>query len=85
MDAMEMERMEALRAVLCKYGLEVDFSALWAMGVREGDVAWLVMTAEEMLENGLTGSAEQYVAMQQGEYVSEPADEGETNWYRYGE
>ena len=80
-----MEQMEALRAVLCKYGLEADLGAVWAMGVREGDVAWWVMTAEEMLENGLTGSAEQYAAMQQGEYVVEPADEGETNWYRYGE
>ena len=85
MDAREMEHMEALREVLGKYGLEADLGAVWAMGVREGDVAWLVMTADEMLENGLAGSAEQYAEMQQGEYAVESADEGETNWYRYGE
>ena len=71
--------MEALRAVLCKYGLEVDLGVVWAMGVRVGDVAWMdVMTTEEIRENGLTGSAERYAEMQQGEYVV-------GSWYCHGE
>ena len=72
--------MEALREVLGKYGLEADLGAVWAMGVREGDVAWLVMTAEEMLENGLTGSAEQYAQMQhEGPQLGPPSWGPSTN------
>ena len=73
---------EELRVLLCKYGLEADLEALWAMGLCDtDDIPW--MTACEMRDARLTGSVEQYVAMQEGEFpVEEPEVE---NWYRHGE
>ena len=73
---------EELRALLCKYGLEADLEALWAMGFHQtSDIPW--MTAEDMTDARLTGSFKQYVAMQEGEFaVEEPEVE---NWYRHGE
>ena len=76
------ERKEELRELLCKYGLEADVEALWAMGLQyTSDIPW--MSAEEMRDARLTGTFEQYVAMQEGEFaVEEPEVE---NWYRHGE
>ena len=73
---------EELRVLLCKYGLEADLEALWAMGFHQtDDIPW--MSAEEMRDARLTGSFKQYVAMQEGEFpVEEPEVE---NWYRHGE
>ena len=63
----------ALKEVLCKYVLEKDQQALWAVGVRQvDDIAW--MSENEMRDTRLTGSFEQYVAMQEGEYAED--DEG---------
>ncbi len=75
-------RKEELKEVLVKYGLGADLEALWGMGFRMDDIAW--MSAQEMGNDArLTGSFEQYVAMQEGEFaVEEPEVE---NWYRYGE
>ena len=59
-----------LKEVLCKYGLEKDQEVLRVMGVTDvGDVAW--MSEEEMRDGRLTGSFEQYVAMQEGEYAED--------------
>ena len=59
-----------LKEVLCKYGLEKDQKALWAVGVRNvDDIAW--MSEVEMRDARLTGSFEQYVAMQEGEYAED--------------
>ena len=73
---------EELREVLVKYGLEADLETLWDMGFRTDDSPW--MSAEEMRDDvRLTGSFEEYVAMQGGEFaVEEPEVE---NWYRQGE
>ena len=78
----ERARMEELRIVLCKYSLEADLEALWAMGLRDtDDIPW--MTACDMRHPTLKGSVEQYVAMQEGEFaVEEPEVE---KWYRYGD
>ena len=72
MTARDRERKQELREVLVKYGLESDLEALWGMGFRTGDIAW--MSAAEMRDDArLTGSFEQYVAMQEGEFaVEEP-------------
>ena len=63
-------RAKELNEVLCKYGLEKDQKALWAVGVRNvDDIAW--MSEAEMRDARLTGSFEQYVAMQEGEYAED--------------
>jgi hypothetical protein len=62
-----------LKEVLCQYGLEKDQQALWAVGVRKvDDIAW--MSEAQMRDARLTGSFEQYVAMQEGEFAED--DEG---------
>jgi hypothetical protein len=75
-------RKDELRAVLRKYGLEPDLETLWTTSLRDtDDIPW--MSAEDMRDPRLTGTFEQYVAMQAGEFaVEEPEVE---NWYRYGE
>ncbi len=71
-----------LKEVLCKYGLEKDQQALWAVGVREVDhIPW--MSEVEMRDARLTGTFEQYVAMQEGEHAV--GEKEEENWYCYGE
>jgi hypothetical protein len=73
MEWKEQMRAIALKEVLCKYGLEKDQEVLRVMGVADvGDIAW--MSAEEMMDARLTGSFEQYVAMQEGEFAE--VDEG---------
>ena len=63
-------RATELKEVLVKYGLEKDQEVLRVMGVADvGDIAW--MSAEEMRDARLTGSFEQYVAMQEGEYAED--------------
>jgi hypothetical protein len=75
-------RAQVLKEVLCKYGLEQDEQALWALGVRDvDDIAW--MSEAEMRDGRLTGRFEQYVAMQEGEYAV--GEQEEENWYCYGE
>ena len=62
-----------LKEVLRQYGLEKDQQALWAVGVRQvDDIPW--MSEAEMRDARLTGSFEQYVAMQEGEFAED--DEG---------
>ena len=75
-------RKEELLSVLRKYGLEPDLETLYIIGLRSpDDIPW--MSAEDMRDPRLTGTFEQYVAMQAGEFaVEEPEVE---NWYRYGE
>ncbi len=75
-------RKEELRSILRKYGLELDLDTLWTTSLRSpDDIPW--MSAEEMSDPRLTGTFQQYVAMQSGEFaVEEPEVE---NWYRYGE
>jgi hypothetical protein len=75
-------RKDELRAVLRKYGLEPDLETLWTTSLRDtDDIPW--MSAEDMSDPRLTGTFDQYVAMQAGEFaVEEPEVE---NWYRYGE
>ena len=60
----------ALKEVLCKYGLEKDQQALWAIGVRNVDDI-PCMTAEDMRDPRLTGTVAQYVAMQEGEHAED--------------
>ena len=81
-NARDRARKEELRSVLRKYGLELDLETLWATSVRStDDIPW--MSAEDMKDPRLTGTFQQYVAMQSGEFaVEEPEVE---NWYRYGE
>ena len=60
------ERAITLKEVLCKYGLEKDQQALWAIGVSHvDDIPW--MSADAMRDPRLTGILAQYVAMQEGE------------------
>ena len=62
-----------LKEVLVQYGLEKDQQALWAVGVRKvDDIPW--MTEAQMRDGRLTGSFEEYVAMQEGEFAED--DEG---------
>ena len=77
-----LARKEELHSVLLKYGLELDLETLWTTSLRStDDIPW--MSAEEMSDPRLTGTFQQYVAMQSGEFaVEEPEVE---NWYRYGE
>ncbi len=59
-----------LKEVLCQYGLEKDQQALWAVGVRHvDDIPW--MSEAQMRDARLTGSFEQYVAMQEGEFAED--------------
>ncbi len=61
----DRERKQELKEVLVKYGLGADLETLWGMGFSTHDIAW--MSAEEMGGDArLTGSFEQYVAMQEG-------------------
>jgi hypothetical protein len=70
MEWKEQMRAIALKEVLCKYGLEKDQEVLRVMGVADvEDIAW--MSAEEMMDARLTGSFEQYVAMQEGEFAED--------------
>jgi hypothetical protein len=75
-------RKEELRSVLRKYGLSSDLETLYIIGLRDtDDIPW--MSAEDMSDPRLTGTFEQYVAMQEGEHaVEEPEVE---HWYRHGE
>ena len=75
-------RKDELRSVLRKYGLSSDLETLCIMGLRDtDDIPW--MSAEDMSDPRLTGTFQQYAAMQAGEFaVEEPEVE---NWYRYGE
>jgi hypothetical protein len=75
-------RKDELRAVLRQYGLEPDLETLHIIGLRDtDDIPW--MSAEDMSDPRLTGTFDQYLAMQAGEFaVEEPEVE---NWYRYGE
>ena len=81
-NARDRARKEELRSVLRKHGLELDLETLWATSVRStDDIPW--MSAEDMSDPRLTGTFQQYVAMQSAEFpVEEPEVE---NWYRYGE
>ena len=78
-----LARKEELRSVLLKYGLELDLETLLTTSLLRStdDIPW--MSAEEMSDPRLTGTFEQYVAMQSGEFpVEEPEVE---NWYCYRE
>jgi len=75
------ERKQELKEVLVKYGLGADLETLWDMGFSTDDIPW--MSAEEMSDARLTGTFEQYLAMQKGEFAVEEPEEH--NWYRYGE
>ncbi len=71
-DVLAQRRFAELREVLVKYGLEQDQQALWAVGVRHvDDIPW--MSEEMMRDARLTGSFEQYVAMQEGEFAEDGA------------
>jgi hypothetical protein len=66
-----------VKEVLCKYGLEKDQQALYALGVHSvSDIPWI--TADDLLDPRLKGTPAQYLAMQEGEYVE---DTGETSQY----
>jgi hypothetical protein len=78
----DRERKQELKEVLVKYRLVADLETLWGMGFSTDDIAW--MSAEEMgADARLTGSFEQYLAMQEGEFAVEEPEEH--NWYRHGE
>ena len=63
-------RATELKEVLVKYGLEKDQQALWAVGVRKvDDIAW--MSEAQMRDGRLSGSVEEYVAMQVGESAAD--------------
>jgi hypothetical protein len=67
------ERALALKEVLCGYGLEQDQNVLYALGVEQvSDIPW--MSAMDMRDPRLKGTAAQYLAMQQGEYAEDDAD-----------
>ena len=59
-----LARKEELRSVLLKYGLELDLETLMTTSLLRStdDIPW--MSAEEMSDPRLTGTFEQYVAMQ---------------------
>ena len=60
----EEERALDVKEVLCKYGLEKDQQALYALGVHcVSDIPWI--TTDVMRDPRLTGTVEQYLAMQE--------------------